>query len=37
MYCRVCGSSIENYEELTNVEVNVNNLYETYTDTKKQM
>lgn len=35
MYCRVCGSSIENYEELTNVEVDVNNLYEAYTDTEK--
>lgn len=35
MYCRICGTSIDNFEEINDVEVNVNNLYEVYTNTPK--
>ena len=35
MYCRVCGNKIEDFEELTNVLINANNLYDAYIDAEK--
>lgn len=35
MYCRICGTRIDKYEEINDVEVTVNDLYEVYTNTPK--
>ena len=35
MKCRVCETDIENYEEVSDIEMNANTLYSQYTNTKK--
>ena len=35
MKCRICGTEIDKFEEIKDVEIEVNNLYINYTDCRQ--